>query len=136
MLILASMIACCLVLDKGSDLRPFLCLAKEMFLLGPHFQSLMTRLLPWITNLYALVSTYLSSDDLISSHTAHGPIPISEPFIPTYIHTYIHTYIYIYIYIYIYLYILHFRIGDALIGRFRFGLDQKIIKEKTITILV
>ena len=28
------------------------------------------------------------------------------------------------------------RIGNALIGRFRFGLDQKIIKEKTITILV
>ena len=124
------MITCCLVLDKGLDLGPFLCLAEEMFLLGLHFQSLMTRLLPWITNLYALVSTYLSSDDLISSHTAHGPTPISEPFIPTYIHTYIHTYIYIYIYI------LHFRIGDALIGRFRFGLDQKIIKEKTITILV
>ena len=84
MLILASMIACCLVLDKGSDLRPLLCLAKEMFLLGPHFQSLMTRLLPWITNSYTPVSSYLSStNDLMSSDTAHGPIPIFGPFIPT-----------------------------------------------------
>ena len=131
MLILASMIACCLALEKGSDLGPLLYLAEEMFLLGLHFQSLMTRLLPWITNLYAPVSTYLSSDDLISSDTTHDPIPISRPFIPT--HTYTHTHTHTHIYIYIYL---HFRMGNALIGRFRFGLDQKIIKEKTITIWV
>ena len=43
----------------------------------------MTRLLLWTTNLYAPVNMYLSSDDLISSDTAHGPIPISGPFIPT-----------------------------------------------------
>jgi len=83
MLSLASIIACCLVLDKGLDLGPLLYLAEEMFLLRLHFQSLMTKLLPWTTNLYAPISIYLSSDDLMSLDTAHGPIPIFGSFIPT-----------------------------------------------------
>ena len=83
MLILASMIACCLVLDKGSDLGPLLCLAEEVFLLGLHSQLLMTRLLPQTINLYASISINLSSDYLMSSNTSHGPLPIYGPFIPT-----------------------------------------------------
>ena len=83
MLIFTSMIVWCLVLDERSDLWPLLYLAEELFLLRLHSQSLMTSLLPRTTNLHAPVSIYLSSDDLISSDIAHGPIPISEPFIPT-----------------------------------------------------
>ena len=43
----------------------------------------MTRLLPQTINLYASISIYLSSDYLISSGTAYGPISIFRPFIPT-----------------------------------------------------
>ena len=83
MFILASMITYYLVLDEGLDLWPLLRLAKEVLLLGQHFQILMTRLLPQTINLYASISIYLSSNYLISSSTAYDPIPIFRPFIPT-----------------------------------------------------
>ena len=76
-----SMIMLCLVLDERSDLGPLFYLAEEVFLLGLHSQPLMAKLLPQTTNLYAPVNIYLSSDDLMSSDTAHGPISISGPFI-------------------------------------------------------
>ena len=77
------MIMLCLVLDERSDLGPLFYLAEEVFLLELYSQPLMAKLLPRTTNLYAPVNIYLSSDDLMSSDTAHGPISISGPFIPT-----------------------------------------------------
>ena len=67
----------------GSDLWPLLCLAKETLLLRKRFQFLMTRLLSWPINRYALISIYLSMSYLTSSNMAHDPIPISGPFFPT-----------------------------------------------------
>ena len=73
----------CLVLDKGSDFWPLLCLAVEVLLLKQHFQLLMTRILPRPINLYAFINMYLSLDYLMSSGTAHNPIPIFRPSIST-----------------------------------------------------
>ena len=85
MLILTSMIVLCLVFDERSNFWPLLYLAEEVFLLKLHSQPLMARLHPQTTNLYAPVSIYLSSDDLMSSYTTHDPISIFGPFIPTFI---------------------------------------------------
>ena len=79
MFILANMITCCLVLDEGSNFCPLLCLAEEVLLIGQHFQSLITKLLPRTINLYASISIYLSSDYLMSLGAAHGSIPTSGP---------------------------------------------------------
>ena len=83
MFILPSTIACCPVLDGWLDLWLSFCLVEEVFLLGQHLILIVTRLLPWPINLYAFASIYLSSGYLTSLGTAHGPILISELFIPT-----------------------------------------------------
>ena len=72
-----------LLLMDGQTIWPLLCLAKELFLFRQRPQLLMTRLFPQLINLYAFVSIYLSSSYLMSSGTAHDPIPIYGPFIPT-----------------------------------------------------
>jgi len=72
-----------LFLMDGQTIWPLLCFAEEVLLLRQCPQLLMTRLFPWLINLYAFVNIYLSLGYLTSLGTTHSPIPIYGPFIPT-----------------------------------------------------
>ena len=58
-------------------------LAEEGWLLERHHLLVVTCPLPQPNNLLAFTNTCLSSGFLTSSSVAHGPVFLSEPFIPT-----------------------------------------------------
>ena len=76
---------CWVVRLQASTLFP-----EEVCLLRQHHLLVVTSSRPRPNNLLPFTNTCLSSGSLASSGAAHGPIPLSKPFIPT---------IYIYIYI-------------------------------------
>ena len=57
----------------------------EVCLLKQHHLLVVTNSCPQPDNLLAFTNTYLSSSALPSLGETHGPILLSEPFIPTYI---------------------------------------------------
>ena len=67
--------------------------SEEVYLLEQHHLLIVTNSRPQLDNLLVFTNTCLSSGSLVSLGTAHSPIPLSEPFIPTlFIHNLIDLY--------------------------------------------
>ena len=82
-LILPKLITCCPVLDRWLASRPPPCWSRRYCSLGNVSYSSWPDLFLDSISISAFTCTSLSSGYLTSSSVAHGPIPISGPFIPT-----------------------------------------------------
>ena len=65
------------------ELQTSVLLSEEVWLFGQHHLFVVIGHRPWPLNLLVLINTWLSSGSLASLVMAHGPIPLLDPFIPT-----------------------------------------------------